>query len=172
MYYTDVIQLGDVWNGWFLSFFPIAVKILDALTFVVMGVIVDRCRFRQGKARPWILMSAPLLVVSMILLFAVPSGSEWMLVIWIFFSYNLFYSVAYTAYNTIYTLTTGLAMCVINLGITQFGYRAPGLDGTIPVQTPLVQSFFVFCAIGVQVLIYPVVAAVLMHSPDDRKRQK
>lgn len=58
VYYTDVIQLGHVWNGWFLSFFPIVVKILDAATFVIMGVIVDRCHFQQGKARPWIITSA------------------------------------------------------------------------------------------------------------------
>lgn len=104
VYYTDVIQLGNVWNGWFLSFFPIVVKILDALTFVAMGVIVDRCHFRQGKARPWILFSAPLLVISMVLLFFFPTGNEMVLVVWIFFSYNLFYSVAYTAYNTCHTL--------------------------------------------------------------------
>ena len=418
VYYTDVIQLGNVWNGWFLSFFPIVVKILDAATFILMGVIVDRCHFRQGKARPWILFSAPLLVVSMVLLFSFPTGNELVLVIWIFFSYNLFYSVAYTAYNTchtlmvplstkdkaersrlsvltnmqpmlsgmivavlfptfivpalginrgkwiglmtgiavlalpcilleyfytrervteegtaretvsrkqtlkeqlslclkskvwialvvylvlqhtvtlianystfyycnwvlgsyndgrtqalyyvignfplglgmflcrpvcrkfgrrnamaggfllaavgaaicllnpknlplvlvgqtiksigmipstfmvtamladamddvevqtgvrcdgftssvyntIFTLTTGLAMCILNLGVTQLGYQAPGLDGTIPVQTQLVQNFFTFGAVGAQALIFPVIALVLLRSPDDRKK--
>jgi GPH family glycoside/pentoside/hexuronide:cation symporter len=109
VYYTDVIRLGEVWGGWFLSFFPIVVKLLDALTFILMGMIVDRFRSRQGIARPWILVSAPLLVISMILLFAVPDGSEWLLVVWIFFSYNLFYSVAYTAYNTCHTLLVPLS---------------------------------------------------------------
>lgn len=109
VYYTDVMNIGHIWGGWFLSLFPIVVKVLDAFTFVIMGVIIDRFYSRQGKARPWILFSAPLLVVSMILLFVVPSGNELFLAVWIFISYNLFYSVAYTAYNTSHTLMVPLS---------------------------------------------------------------
>ncbi|MCM1188842.1 MAG: MFS transporter [bacterium] len=109
VYYTDVVQLGDVWGGWFLTFFPIAVKLLDALTFLLMGVIVDRFYSRQGVARPWILFSAPLLAVSFALLFVFPTGNRALMLIWIFVSYNLFYSVAYTAYNTCHTLMVPLS---------------------------------------------------------------
>lgn len=38
-----------------------------------------------------------------------PTGNETVLVIWIFFSYNRFYSVAYTAYNTSHTLMAPLS---------------------------------------------------------------
>lgn len=109
VYYTDVVQLGNVWNGWFLTVFPIVVKILDALTFLLMGVIVDRFYSRQGVARPWILFSAPLLAVSFVLLFVFPEGNKELMVLWIFISYNLFYSVAYTAYNTCHTLLVPLS---------------------------------------------------------------
>ncbi len=109
VYYTDVIRLGEVWNGWFLTAFPIVVKLIDAFTYILMGALMSRFHSRQGVARPWILFSAPLLCVSMILLFAVPDGSENMLALWIFFSYNLFYSVAYTAYNTAHTLMVPLS---------------------------------------------------------------
>lgn len=109
VYYTDVVKLGDVWNGWFLTVFPIVVKILDALTFLLMGALVDRFYSRQGVARPWILFSAPLLALSFILLFFFPSGNRALMLIWIFISYNLFYSVAYTAYNTCHTLLVPLS---------------------------------------------------------------
>lgn len=109
VYYTDVMGLGSLWNGMFLSLFPIVVKMLDALTFVLMGIIVDRFCSRQGKARPWILFSAPLMVISMILLFTVPMGNPVIMALWIFLSYNLFYSVAYTAYNTAHTLMVPLS---------------------------------------------------------------
>ena len=109
VYYTDVIHLGDVWGGWFLTAFPIVVKLIDALTYIIMGTVMTRFRSRQGVARPWILYSAPLLCVSMFLLFAVPYGSETVVAIWIFFSYNLFYSIAYTAYNSAHTLMVPLA---------------------------------------------------------------
>ncbi len=109
VYYTDVTNVGKIWGGMFLSLFPIVVKILDAFTFIIMGMIVDRCRTCQGKARPWILFSAPLMVISMILLFAVPDNNSFVTAVWIFLSYNLFYSVAYTAYNTAHTLMVPLS---------------------------------------------------------------
>lgn len=109
VYYTDVMNISGIWNGLFLCGFPIVVKIMDALTFVVMGRIVDRTVTPQGKARPWILFSAPLLVISTILLFTVPDSRDLVVVCWIFFSYNLFYSIAFTAYNTSHTLMVPLS---------------------------------------------------------------
>ena len=76
VYYTDVLNLTGVWGGLFLMFFPIVSKIVDAITNVVMGYIIDRTKTRQGKARPWLLLSAPLITITGILLFTVPSGNE------------------------------------------------------------------------------------------------
>ena len=109
VYYTDVIKLGSIWGGWFLTAFPIVVKLIDAFTYVVMGAVMAKFRSPQGVARPWILLSAPLLCVSMILLFVVPEAKETVVALWIFFSYNLFYSIAFTAYNSAHTLMVPLA---------------------------------------------------------------
>ncbi|MBR3151694.1 MAG: MFS transporter [Erysipelotrichaceae bacterium] len=109
VYYTDVVRLGSLWGGWFLTGFPIAVKLIDAFTYIIMGAVLSRFYSRQGIARPWIFFSAPLLCVSMILLFVVPEGNGALTAFWIFFSYNLFYSVAYTAYNTAHTLMVPLS---------------------------------------------------------------
>ncbi len=109
VYYTDVIRLGEIWGGWFLTAFPIVVKLIDAFTYVAMGAFMTRFHSPQGTARPWILLSAPLLCVSMILLFVVPDARETVVAVWIFFSYNLFYSVAFTAYNSAHTLMVPLA---------------------------------------------------------------
>lgn len=83
VYYTDVLKLTGVWGGAFLVVFPIISKIVDAITNVAMGYIIDRTRTKEGKARPWLLLSAPLLAVTGILLFTVPSGSETVQVIWL-----------------------------------------------------------------------------------------
>lgn len=109
VYYTDVIGVAGIWGGVFLSTFPIVCKIIDALTFIIMGRIVDRTVSKQGKARPWILLATPVLLASMILLFAVPEGSDWGRAAWIFISYNLFYSIGYTAYSTSHTLLVPLS---------------------------------------------------------------
>lgn len=109
VYYTDVLAISGIWGGAFIGAFPAVAKTLDVLTFIYMGRVVDSTRSKQGKARPWIFLSAPLLVVSMILLFVVPVGNENITAVWIFLSYTMFYAVAYTMYSTAHTLLVPLA---------------------------------------------------------------
>ena len=109
VYYTDVLKLTHVWGGAFLVVFPIISKIIDAITNVAMGYIIDRTHTKEGKARPCLLLSAPLLTVTGILLFTVPGGSETVQVIWVMVSYNLFYSFAYTIFNMSHNLMVPLS---------------------------------------------------------------
>ncbi len=109
LFYTDVLGLGTVWGGMFLVVFPIVSKIIDAVTNVVMGAVIDRTHTRQGKARPWLLLSAPLLTAAGILLFVVPSGNQTLQIIWVMLSYNLYYSVAYTIYTMSHNLMVPLS---------------------------------------------------------------
>ena len=96
VYYTDVLKLTGLWGGAFLVVFPIVSKIIDAVTNVVMGYLIDRTHTKEGKARPWLLLSAPLLTITGILLFTVPKGAQTLQAVWVMVSYNLFYSFAYT----------------------------------------------------------------------------
>jgi glycoside/pentoside/hexuronide:cation symporter, GPH family len=109
VYYTDVLNLTGLWGGAFLVIFPIVSKIIDAATNVIMGYIIDRTHTKAGKARPWLLLSAPLLTITGILLFTVPSGSQTLQAIWVMVSYNLFYSFAYTIFNMSHNLMVPLS---------------------------------------------------------------
>ncbi len=109
VYYTDVLNLTPMWGGLFLTIFPIVSKVIDAVTNVVMGQIIDRTRTKEGKARPWLLVSAPLLTITAILLFTVPESSPTVKAIWIMISYNLFYSFAYTIFNMSHNLMVPLS---------------------------------------------------------------
>ena len=109
VYYTDVLKLTTVWGGAFLVAFPLMSKIIDAVTNVLMGYIIDRTKTKQGKARPWLLLSAPLVALTGILLFTVPNAGETVQVIWVMLSYNLFYSLAYTIYNMSHNLMCPLS---------------------------------------------------------------
>ena len=109
VYYTDVLKLTTVWGGLFLTIFPLVSKIIDAATNVLMGYIIDRTKTKQGKARPWLLFSAPFLTITGILLFVVPSGNITLQVIWVIFSYNLFYSFAFTIYTMAHSLMVPLS---------------------------------------------------------------
>ena len=109
VYYTDVLKVAGLWGGSFLVIFPIISKIIDAVTNIIMGQIVERTRTSEGKARPWLLLSAPLLTVSGILLFVIPGGSMALQSIWIMLSYNLYYSIAFTMYNMSHRLMAPLS---------------------------------------------------------------
>ena len=109
VYYTDVLNLTSIWGGMFLMVFPIVSKIIDAITNVIMGYIIDRTKTKHGKARPWLLLSAPLVCISGILLFTVPNGNTAIQVIWVMLSYNFFYSISYTMYNMSHNLMVPLS---------------------------------------------------------------
>lgn len=109
VYYTDVLKLGGLWGGAFLVVFPIVSKIIDAITNVIMGQVIDRTHTAEGKARPWLLLSAPLVTVTGILLFTVPQASATVQAIWVMVSYNLFYSFAYTIFNMSHNLMVPLS---------------------------------------------------------------
>ena len=105
IYYTDVLKL----SGLFLVIFPLVSKVVDAITNIVMGYIIDRTKSKQGKARPWLFLSAFLLTATGIMLFAIPQMSDMGKLIWIVISYNLFYSFAFTIYNMSHNLMCPLS---------------------------------------------------------------
>ena len=109
MFYTDVLNLTPIAGGMFLALLPIVSKILDAITNLIMGWIIDRTHSRQGKARPWILISGPLLVISAILLFTVPNAGTTVQVIWVSVSYSFYFCIAFTMYNISHTLMVPLS---------------------------------------------------------------
>ena len=109
VFYTDVLRIGSLWGGMFLLLFPILSKVFDAVTNIIMGQLIDRTKTRQGKARPWLLMSAPLLLVSGILAYAVPHAGTTVQAVWIIVSYNFYYSIAYTMYYMSHTMMVPLS---------------------------------------------------------------
>ena len=117
VYYTDVLNLTGVWSGSFLALFPIISKAIDAVTNLIMGQIIDRTRTKGGKARPWLLLSAPLVAVTGVLLFTVPRAGTTVQVVWVMLSYNLFYSFAFT----IYSMSHGLMVPLSTRNLEQRG---------------------------------------------------
>ena len=109
VYYTDVLKLTSVWGGAFLAVFPVASKIVDAITNIIMGQIIDRTKTKQGKARPYLLLAAVLLPITGVLLFTVPQMDKSYQAIWVMLSYNLFYSFAFTIYNMSHNLMVPLS---------------------------------------------------------------
>ncbi len=110
VFYTDELGMSGVWGGMFLVIFPVLSKILDAVTNLIMGAIIDKTHTVQGKARPWLLLSVPLVVICGILLYLVPiHASTTVKVIWIIATYNLYYCFAFTMYNLTHMMMVPLS---------------------------------------------------------------
>lgn len=108
-YYVDVLGLGALFGGLFIALFPIFSKIIDGVVDVLYGYLIDRTKSKQGKGRPWILLCAPLLAITGILLFTVPQADPGIQAIYVVITYNLFYSFAYSIYNMAYNLMVPLS---------------------------------------------------------------
>lgn len=109
VFYTDVLKIGGLWGGMFLMAFPIISKIVDAVTNIIMGQVIEKTRSKQGKARPWLLVGGPVIALSAVLLFLIPNADDSVKIIWVIFSYNLYYSIGYTIYYMSHSMMVPLS---------------------------------------------------------------
>jgi len=77
--------------------------IWDAINDPMMGALMDKAfvkkRDRRGKFRPWILRSTPLLAITAIALWTVPTFFEGIKLIVVLFAVKILYEAAYTMFN-------------------------------------------------------------------------
>ena len=86
-------------------------KLFDGVTDIAMGVVIDKTKSKNGKARPWILRSIIPFALFSVLLFATPASfGNGAKLAWIFILYNL-YALAYTA--------LGCSMNTLNIRLTR-----------------------------------------------------
>lgn len=92
-YYTDYIGL----NAGIVGTILLACKVLDGITDILMGYVIDKTHTRWGKARPWIIFPAPFYAVAFVFLFAVPLDLTTKLqYIWVAATYILLNPILYT----------------------------------------------------------------------------
>ena len=99
MYCTDALKINTellaillaVWNVW------------DFINDPLMGAFMDKVFAKKhnpkGKFRPWLLRSSPLLCVSFIALWSVPTLFEGLSLICVLFGLKILYEGAYTMFN-------------------------------------------------------------------------
>ena len=102
--YEDIVA-----NGAFLSLLPLVSVIPMALSNVIIGVLVGRTRTAQGKARPYLLAAAPLLLIAGIGVFCIPELSLGLRMVWMAVTFNLFSAIANPVYGTSHFLMVSLS---------------------------------------------------------------
>lgn len=105
-YYTEVAGLPIAVVGVIL----LACRLLDGLSDLVMGAVVEKTYTREGKARPWIKRMAIPFGVSIFLMFLSPSFGMTGKIVWAVCTYIAGIAIIYTAimvpYNTLSAVST------------------------------------------------------------------
>lgn len=100
MYYTDSVGIAAGVVGTIM----LITRIFDGISDLGMGAVIDRTHTRWGKAKPWILWTAPFMMIGLILCFSVPAGfSDTGKIAYSAITYILLAVVIFTACNLAYS---------------------------------------------------------------------
>ncbi len=67
-YMTDVLGISS-WCSWFFTWLPVITVVFVVLGNILVGRLMDKMRTPMGKARPLIILSVPIMLVALIILF-------------------------------------------------------------------------------------------------------
>ena len=99
MYCTNVLGIDPVLMGTL----TLVWTIWDAINDPMMGALMDKAfvkhQNKNGKFRPWILRATPLLAITAIALWTVPTFCDGIATIVALFSFKILYEAAYTMFN-------------------------------------------------------------------------
>jgi len=104
IYCTDVMGM----NSGIIGTLMLASKLLDGITDVICGRLIDRTKSRLGKARPWMLFSQIGVSGSLFLLFSIPQAAPNVQYVYFFIVYTALNALFYTANNIAYSTLTAL----------------------------------------------------------------
>ncbi|MCI5648344.1 MAG: glycoside-pentoside-hexuronide (GPH):cation symporter [Fusicatenibacter sp.] len=99
-YLTDSVGVAAAAVGTMM----LVTRIIDAFSDVIMGGIIDKTHTKWGKARPWLLISAPLILIALVLTFSAnPSWGDGAKVAYMYFSYIFLNCICYTIFMVSHT---------------------------------------------------------------------
>lgn len=105
-YMSNVLNINK-WAGWFFTWIPVISVIFVVIGNILVGRLMDNMESRAGKARPLILLSIPISVTALFVLFVLsPYVNETMVdkqtaaIVLLAIGYILWFSIAYPFYST------------------------------------------------------------------------
>lgn len=121
VFYTDTLGISAAAAATLL----LLVRLSDGITDIIMGMIADRTTSRHGRFRPWVIWSAPVLALFMVLAFTAPDISPTMKLVWAYFTY-IGLTLAYTVNNVPYSALMGVMTPSHTERTVLSGYRFAG----------------------------------------------
>lgn len=105
VYLTNTVGL----NAGIVGSLIAASKLLDGVTDVFFGNMIDKTKSKMGKARPWMLYGYIGCAITLAAIFAIPTDmGEFAQYAWFFIAYTLLNAGFYTANNIAYSALTSL----------------------------------------------------------------
>ena len=142
IYCTNVLGV----KPWVMGILTIVWTVWDAINDPLMGALMDKAfaknKNKRGKFRPWLLRATPLLAVSAIALWTVPTFMEGIPLLVALFSFKILYEGAYTMFNipmgsllsAMSTNDTERASLSSSRGVgSMFGNMIPGMVGPVVI---------------------------------------
>lgn len=167
IYCTNVVGLAAGIVGTLLM----VARILDGITDVFMGSIIDKTRSKAGKARFWYGVSIIPLGICMYLIFSTPASMSssgqytWLFILYVLIS-AVFYTMNTVAYNTMIAMTTNSQKDQVTMSSISMLF---GMAGAVVVAsvTPTVVEMLGGGSRGYQMmaLIYAVIGCVILFVP-------
>ena len=142
IYCTNVLGV----EPWVMGILTIVWTVWDAINDPLMGALMDKAfaknKNKRGKFRPWLLRATPLLAVSAIALWTVPTFMEGIPLLVALFSFKILYEGAYTMFNipmgsllsAMSTNDAERASLSSSRGVgSMFGNMIPGMVGPVVI---------------------------------------
>ena len=143
MYCTNALGIDPMLLGTLVIIWTI----WDAINDPMMGALMDKAfarkRDKRGKFRPWLLRATPLLAVTAIALWTVPTFCDGIALIVVLFSCKILYEASYTMFN----IPMGSLLSAMSKNDTEraslssargvgsmFGNAIPGMIGPFVIQ--------------------------------------
>ena len=141
IYLTDTVGL----NPGIVGTLMLIARVLDGISDIIAGNMIDRTNTKMGKARPYFVFTILPLVVCEIMLFSIPAVGEVAQYAYFFVIYSLLNVVFFTfnniAYATMTALITNNKQERVQLGVFRFVFATSGTLVIASFTNTLIQSF-------------------------------
>ncbi|MBR1813608.1 MAG: MFS transporter [Lachnospiraceae bacterium] len=106
-YMSDVLHVNN-WASTFFTWLPVISVAFVVLGNILVGRLMDHLKSNAGKARPLILLSVPISLIALVILFVISpfatdtinTEQQTMALVCIAIGYNLWFALAYPVYST------------------------------------------------------------------------
>ena len=173
MYCTNVLGV----NATVMGVLTIIWTIWDAVNDPMMGALMDKAfakhQNKNGKFRPWLLRSTPLLAITAIALWTVPTFLDGIPLLVSLFSFKILYEAAYTMFN----IPMGSLLSAMSKNDTEraslssargvgsmFGNMIPGMVGPVIIKQFGENNSPGYMIVGVACAIFGFVVCLLHYA--------